>query len=319
MGRKQQLPLKTRSQVLILREEGYSIREIAQRVACSSAAVGKVIQRFRNSGSYEIQRRSGRPRKSTESDDALLKRVVLKNPAVTSTDLRKNNPFLQKLSERTIRHRLQKELKMHTRKIGKRPLLTNAMRLKRLNWCKSHQHWSVEQWKKVMFSDESTFLQFLCYKSFIRRAAGTSRVEPRYCQPTVRYPPSVMVWACFSSEGRSGLYFLEKGATMNGTRYLEVLENHLINFMAIHRCTIFQHDSALCHKSKQVTKWLQEKRVQVLDWPGNSPDINPIKKLWILVKKKVSERSPQNIDVLKKRYNDSVVPGNNARAVQSSG
>ena len=120
---------------------------------------------------------------------------------------------------------------------------------------KRHRNWSVEKWRKVMFSDESNFLQFRCFKNFIQRPLGSSSMDPLYCQPTVRHPPpSVMAWACFSSKGRGGLYFLEKGKTMNGERYQQVLNDHLLNFMALHGCTTFMHDSAPCHRSKQVTK-----------------------------------------------------------------
>ena len=46
----------------------------------------------------------------------------------------------------------------------------------------------------------------------------------------------------------------------------------------------FQHDSAPCHKSKIVTKYLWESNVNVLEWPGNLPDLNPIWNLWAILK-----------------------------------
>jgi hypothetical protein len=35
--------------------------------------------------------------------------------------------------------------------------------------------------------------------------------------------------------------------------------------------------------------FLREKRVAVMDWPGNSSDLNPIKNLWSIMKKKLKE------------------------------
>ena len=67
-----------------------------------------------------------------------------------------------------------------------------------------------------------------------------------------------------------------KGQTMNASRYISVLNDHLLNFMSIHGCTTFQQDSAPCHKVKSVMNWFQTKNVRVLKWPGNSPDLNPI-------------------------------------------
>ena len=85
----------------------------------------------------------------------------------------------------------------------------------------------MEDWQKVMSSDESTFLQFASNKPFVRRPHGSSPADSRYLQPTVKHPPSVMVWGCFSSQGRGGLYFLPKGQTMNASRYISVLDDHL--------------------------------------------------------------------------------------------
>ena len=76
---------------------------------------------------------------------------------------------------------------------------------------------------------------------------------------------------------------------MNAACYINVLDSHLLVFMNIHGCMIFQQDSAPCNKVKAVTKWFQDKNVNKLQWPENSLDLNPIKNLWIenpLIKKK---------------------------------
>ena len=51
----------------------------------------------------------------------------------------------------------------------------------------------------------------------------------------------------------------------------------------------FQHDHILCHNSKLTKNFTQENNANVLDWPGNSPDLNPIKYLWRLVKRRVGK------------------------------
>ena len=113
-----------------------------------------------------------------------------------------------------------------------------------------------------------------------------------------------MVWGCFFSQGRGGLYFLPKSQTMNATRYRNVFDSHLLAFINIHGCTTFQQDYAPCHKAKAVPKWLQDKHVNVLQWPENSPDLNPIENLWTVITQKVSQSNPGSLEEPKKIIKD---------------
>ena len=60
----------------------------------------------------------------------------------------------------------------------------------------------------------------------------------------------------------------------------------------------FQHDNDPKHTAKVVKKWLADKNINVLQWPSQSPDLNPIENLWRELKIRVMARRPYNLKEL---------------------
>lgn len=136
----------------------------------------------------------------------------------------------------------------------------------------------------MAFSDESSVQILLDRSQYVKR-----KPEEKYHQDcirkTVKHPVSVMIWSCISSKGMGRLYVVE--GTMRQDQYRRVLETKLIPQLTDwfgNGPKIFMHDGAPCHKAKSVSKYLDDHRIPVLRWPGNSPDMNPIENVWNCLK-----------------------------------
>jgi hypothetical protein len=114
----------------------------------------------------------------------------------------------------------------------------------------------------------------------------------------------MMVWACFSGVGPGPLIVCETGS-INADKYIDILNDGVITFVetllepalgadsitvATEDTFLFMHDNAPCHKAAKVTKFLKKRRLPIMKWPAQSPDLNPIENLWIDIKERFHSR-----------------------------
>ena len=63
-------------------------------------------------------------------------------------------------------------------------------------------------------------------------------------------------------------------------------------------------DGAPCHTAKKVMKWLADKKIDVMEWPGNSPDLNPIENVWNIMKHEMQSCHISSVPLLQQRIKD---------------
>ncbi len=187
------------------------------------------------------------------------------------------------------------------RKRDTKPLLKQKHRQKHLTWAKEKKNWTVAQWSKVLFSDESQFcISFGNQGPRVWRMSGEAN---NICclKSSVKFPQSVMILAAMSSAGFGPLCFLK--STVNAAIYQDILEHFMLpsaDKLYGDADFIFQQDLAPAHTAKGTKSWFNDHGVTVLDWPANSLDLKPIENLWgIIVKRKMRDTRPNKADDLK--------------------
>ncbi len=93
------------------------------------------------------------------------------------------------------------------RKRATKPLLKQEHRQKHLTWAKEKKNWTVAQWSKVLFSDESKFsISFENQGPRVWRKSGEAQ-NPCCLKSSAKFPQSVMTWAAMASAGVGSLFF----------------------------------------------------------------------------------------------------------------
>lgn len=197
--------VKRRERIKALHDAGWSLRQIGQDIKCSHSVVRYALDSIAETGTYKMRQGRGRKRKLTEADVRHLKILSTRDRRKTTADLQAeinaSRSESEKVSRMTISRRL-KEQGLKGRIAAKKPILRPANIQKRLKFAREHKHWTVDDWKKVLWTDECKFELFGQHRRvYVRRKAG-ERFDARCIAPTVKHGgDSIMVWGSICGNG----------------------------------------------------------------------------------------------------------------------
>lgn len=298
MGKKRDLTEFERGMIVGARSVGASISKTAGLVKCSRAAVVNVYREWTTTQKTGSQRRAcGRHRLLDARSERRLAKIVRTNrkASVRQIAANLNEGTSVKASERTVRRTLHR-MGYGSRRPIRKPLLSAFNRRRRLQFAKEHKDWTVDDWKKVMWSDESRFQ--------LHHADGRVRIwrkqhesmDPTCIATTLQAGGgNVMVWGMFSWYGMGPLIRVDK--RLNAQGYLSIIADQVHPIMLMmYPATdgVFQHDNAPSHRAGIVDRWFEEhdSDFSVLSWPAQSPDLNPIENLWDEVERGIRKLNP---------------------------
>ncbi|MBN3272993.1 TCB1 transposase, partial [Polyodon spathula] len=276
--------------------EGYKKTSNALNISWST--VKSIIKKWKVYGTTPNMLKAGCPLKLSSCVRRALIREATKRPMTILKDLQRSMAEMGETVHVSIIAEVLHKSGLYGQVARRKPFLKKAHVKFRLEFAKRHV--AKDYWKKILWSDETKIELFgLNAKCYVWHKPNIAH-HPENTIPTMKHGGnSIMLWGCFSASGPGKLVKIE--GKMDAAKYREILEENLLKSardLGLGRRFIFQQDNDTKHTAKATVEWLKNNKVNVLEWPSQSPALNPVENMWKEFKNAVHQRSPSNLTEL---------------------
>lgn len=169
-----------------------------------------------------------------------------------------------------------------------------------------HVNKPIEWWRNILWLDESPFTLRYNAKKRVWRMAH-ERHDPRCLIGSVKHDKKINVWGSFAHHGVGSLVRIY--GFMDTQMYINILGDNMLvdadvlfgrqhfpdeNDVYPEEIWVYQQDNDPKHTANATEIWFTNNRVRLLDWPSQSPDLNPIENLWVYLNRMAANRRCQN-------------------------
>lgn len=302
------LPKAIVDNAIVMLRNGNSARATAKALGISISSAVRIQQQQKEN---IPPLKKGGPMKVSEASRATMARLKREGILKSIHEAQKYIESVEgcRVHGETVRRYLRQEgLNAYVQ--PRKPGLTKDQMKARRKFAKEHMHWTIDDWMRVMFSDETLICRVGHYGR--RYYYGTPK-DKRLRSHQVRNRKQggggkILMWGCITYFGVGDACRFKGG--VDAEMYVNVLRDYVFasrDWRGMEPSTfIFQQDNAPIHSSRAAITFLTENNISVLEWPANSPDMNIIESIWAYIKKRLDdyEEDAKDLDELWDRVQD---------------